>query len=186
MEVGVRNGDVVTGVGDVQKAVIVVLVYAEVTANIEVIEPNVAGLLDSKAIAALDLAKLQVADDDVVGLLDSNADTGDGYDGGLSARLWPGVAALRGTILQAPAFPRRLVLAPTFTEPVPVMLPETKTIFLASPLTAAVRAARLETVVVVPPAPPVVLSEPVLVDMRQRHGGDGGNGIKTHPPLVEA
>jgi hypothetical protein len=87
MEVGVRYGDVVTRVGDVQKAVVVVLADAEVAADIKVIEPNVAGLLDSKAIAALDLAELQVADDDVVGLLDSNADTGDGYDGGLSARL---------------------------------------------------------------------------------------------------
>ena len=87
MEVGVRDGDVVTRMGDVQKAVVVVLVHAEVTADIEVIEPNVAGLLDSNAIAALDLAELQVADDDVVGLLDGKADTGDGYDGGLSASL---------------------------------------------------------------------------------------------------
>lgn len=92
MEVGVRDGDVVAGVGDIQKAVVVVLVHAEVTANIEVIEPNVAGLLDSNAITALNLAELQVADDDVVGLLDSKADTGDGYDGGLSASLRLGVA----------------------------------------------------------------------------------------------
>lgn len=53
-----------------------------------------------------------------------------------------------------------LVLAPTLTVPVPLMLPETKMIFLSSPLTASVRSERLETVTVVPPAPPVVLSEP--------------------------
>jgi hypothetical protein len=38
------------------------------------------------------------------------------------------------------------------------MLPLMMIIFLASPLAAELKAAKLETVVVVPPAPPVVLS----------------------------
>lgn len=75
----------------------------------------------------------------------------------LSAMPWPNVASL-GDVLQAPDFPRTLVLAPILTEPVPLMLPLTMITFLASPLAAEVKAAKLETVVVVPPAPPVVLS----------------------------
>lgn len=173
MEVAVRDGDVVACVGDVQEAVVVVLVGAEVATDIKVIKPDVAGLLDSHAIAALDLAELQVANDDVVGLLDGESDTGDGCDRGLSAILWQRIAVLREAGLQAPDFPRRLVFAPTLMEPVPLILPETKTIFLASPLTAAVRSERLETVVVVPPAPPVVLQELDISDMRQLDSGDG-------------
>jgi hypothetical protein len=49
------------------------------------------------------------------------------------------------------------VLAPGRMTTAPVIVPETTTIFLASPSTALVRAARVETVTVVPPEPPVVL-----------------------------
>lgn len=48
------------------------------------------------------------------------------------------------------------MLAPIETTALPVMVPETMTIFLALPATAAVRAAKVVTVVTVPPAPPVV------------------------------
>jgi hypothetical protein len=179
VEVAVRDGDVVASVGDVQQAVVVVLARTKVTADIEVIEPDVGGLLDTNAIAALDLAELQVADDDVLDALDENTGAGNGYNCGSSASLWPSIAGFAESDVQAPAFPRMLVLAPTLTEPVPLMLPETIIIFLASPLTASVSAERLETVVVVPPAPPVVLSGPRISDSASRDGG-GRRGRGDH------
>ena len=78
MEVAVRDSDVVACVGNVQQTVVVVLARAKVTADIEVIEPDVGGLLNANAITSLDLAELQVADDDVADTLDENAGTGDG------------------------------------------------------------------------------------------------------------
>jgi hypothetical protein len=192
VEVAVRDGDVVASVGDVQQAVVVVLARTKVTADIEVIEPDVGGLLDANAVAALDLAELQVADDDVLDALDENTGAGNGYNCGSSASLWPSIAGFAESDVQAPAFPRMLVLAPTLTEPVPLMLPETIIIFLASPLTASVSAERLETVVVVPPAPPVVLSGPGISDLASRDGGGrpggggGGGFLNKYPPLVEA
>jgi len=48
------------------------------------------------------------------------------------------------------------VLEPILTTALPVIEPEIMTIFFAVPVTAAVNAARVVTVVVVPPTPPVV------------------------------
>jgi hypothetical protein len=178
VEVAVRDGDVVAGVGDVQQAVVVVLAHVKVTADVEVIEPDVGGLLDANAVAALDLAELQVADDDVFDALDENTGAGNGYNRGSSASLWPSIAVIGDSDVQAPDFPRMLVLAPTLTVPVPLMLPETMMIFLASPLTASVSAERSETLMVVPPAPPVVLSEPRISHLASR-----GRGVESRLTL---
>jgi hypothetical protein len=94
MEVGVRDSDPVGRVGDVNQAVVVVLVLTKVTAHIEVIEPDVGGILDGEAIAPNDLAELQVANDDVLDTLDGKIDAGDGYYYGLLASLWPNSASL--------------------------------------------------------------------------------------------
>jgi hypothetical protein len=86
VEMAVGDGDPVGRVRNVQQAVVVVLVHAQVTADVEVVEPDVGGLLDGDAVAALHLGELQVADDDVLDALDGQVDTGDGcYD--LLARL---------------------------------------------------------------------------------------------------
>lgn len=78
MEVGVRHGDPISCVGDVNQAVVVIFALAKVTAEIEVIQPDVGGLLDSNAITAFDFAELQVADNDVLGILDREVDASDG------------------------------------------------------------------------------------------------------------
>lgn len=156
MEVAVGDGDPVRGVSDVDQAVVVILVLAKVAADIKVIEPDIGGLLNGDAITTLDLAELQVADDDVLDLLDCEVDTGDSCCHDSSASL-SATSCTASNGVQAPAFPRTLVLAPILIEPVPLRLPSTIMIFLASPLAAELKAAKLETVVVVPPAPPVVL-----------------------------
>jgi hypothetical protein len=56
-----------------------------------------------------------------------------------------------------PVLPMILLFEVTFTLTAPVKLPLTRITALPSAWTAAVKAARLETVVVVPPEPPVVL-----------------------------
>lgn len=61
--------------------------------------------------------------------------------------------------LQAPAFPRMVLLEPTLTTVLPVIVPEMTTIAAVSPAAAEVRALKLVTVVVAPPFPPVVLSK---------------------------
>ena len=77
MEIRVRHSDPVGGVSDVNQAVVVVLVLVEVAAELEVIEPDVGGLLDGDAITAHNPGELQVADDDVLGILDREIDAGD-------------------------------------------------------------------------------------------------------------
>ena len=49
------------------------------------------------------------------------------------------------------------MLEPTLTTALPEMMPWMMTIFLSLPVTAATRSSSVETVVVVPPTPPVVL-----------------------------
>lgn len=167
MEVAVGDGDPVRGVSDVNEAVVVILVLAQVAAEIKVIEPDIGGLLNSDAITALDLAELQIADDDILNVLDCQVDASDCCSRDLSASVLPKGCTVSDGV-QAPDFPRTLVLAPILIEPVPLMLPDTMMIFLASPLAAELKAAKLETVVVVPPAPPVVLSWLGLVVGRGR------------------
>jgi hypothetical protein len=59
--------------------------------------------------------------------------------------------------VQAPEAPRTEVLEPTFTTVLPVMVPSMMTILALSPDTAEVKAERVDTLVVDPPTPPVVL-----------------------------
>lgn len=59
--------------------------------------------------------------------------------------------------VQAPDFPRTVLFDPILTAVSPVMVPEMTTIAAVSPVTAEVRAAKLVTVTVGPPFPPVVL-----------------------------
>ena len=54
VEVGVRNGDKVSGVGEVEKSVVVVLVVVQVGREVDVVDPYVGGNLDGNGIAADD------------------------------------------------------------------------------------------------------------------------------------
>lgn len=63
--------------------------------------------------------------------------------------------------IPAPLLPRMVLFDPVFTTVFPVMVPDIMTIFLSSPVRADVSAARVVTVTVVPPLPPVVLNEKV-------------------------
>lgn len=63
------------------------------------------------------------------------------------------------------------------TTVLPVIVPEMITIFLAVPVTAEVRAARVVTVVVVPPDPPDVLKQ-----RSERQVAQIGK-FESHPPL---
>jgi len=70
---------------DVKQAVVVVLIHAEVAAQVEVIEPDIGGLLNSDAVAVNNLAELEVADNDVLDPLDGKVDAGKRCDYGMSA-----------------------------------------------------------------------------------------------------
>lgn len=78
VEVGVGNSNPVGGVGDVNQTVVVVLVDAQVAADVQVVEPHVGGLLNGDAVAAHHLAQNQVAHDDVLDALDREVDARDG------------------------------------------------------------------------------------------------------------
>lgn len=81
VEVSVRDGNVVSGMGDVKETVQVVLTRAEVTREVEVVNPNVGRLVQANRIAVVGvyLRDLQVAEDDVADLSDVESDAGDGY-----------------------------------------------------------------------------------------------------------
>lgn len=80
VEVGVRDGDEVGAVGDVEETVQVVLAGGEVAGELAVVNPDVGDLVEGDGVAVLgeDLVDLEVADDDVVDAADLQTDTGDG------------------------------------------------------------------------------------------------------------
>lgn len=95
VEVGVGDGNVVRGVGDVAETVVVavarvsidrrnsslsrdlLLAMVHVRAQVHVVNPNVLGFLDTNGITSVreDLADGEVADDDVLDVLDVEGDT---------------------------------------------------------------------------------------------------------------
>lgn len=66
VELGVRDGDEVSGVGQIEKTVVVVLVVVAIGREIEVVQPNVGGLLDGNSITADNLLEGQVLDDNIL------------------------------------------------------------------------------------------------------------------------
>jgi hypothetical protein len=80
VELAVRDGDTRGAVSDVEQAVVVVLVVVAVRGEIDVVDPDLGGFLDTDGIASAgeDLADLEVTDDHVVGLDDADADADQG------------------------------------------------------------------------------------------------------------
>jgi hypothetical protein len=66
-----RHGNLISSVGDVEKAIVVVLVMVLVGRQIDVVDPNLRGLLNADSISCLskNLANFNVTDDDI-GLLE--------------------------------------------------------------------------------------------------------------------
>lgn len=79
VDVAVGDGDVVGAPGDIQETVVVVLARVKVGAQVNVIDPDVGGRLDTDGIAVglLDLGDGQVANDDVLDTLDVQTDAGE-------------------------------------------------------------------------------------------------------------
>jgi hypothetical protein len=80
MEVGVRDGNPVSAVGDIEEAVQVIFAAREVTRKITVVNPDVERLVDTNGvtIVSVNLANLQVAHDNILNLTDVESNTGDG------------------------------------------------------------------------------------------------------------
>lgn len=114
--------------------------YAQVAGNIDVVDPYVLGSLNGDGITIVgeNLGNLDVPNNDVGLLVDGQADT-------------------RDVNLLEPDAPMMDLLEVTDTLAAPEMAPFTTMTAAPSALAAAEKAARLETVVVVPPAPPLVL-----------------------------
>jgi hypothetical protein len=72
----VGDGDVVSGVCNVEETVVVVLVVVEVGGEVDVVNPDVLGFLDGNGIAADDLLHGEVAEDDVLDCLDCEGEVG--------------------------------------------------------------------------------------------------------------
>ena len=53
MEVNVRNGNPLRGVGDVEQTVEVVLACAEVTGEVDVVDPDIGRLVDADGVAVV-------------------------------------------------------------------------------------------------------------------------------------
>ena len=77
VEVRVGDGNPLAGVGDVDEAVVVVLVVVHVIGHIDVVNPDVLGVLDGENVAVLchDLGHLHVPDNDVGLLVDGETNT---------------------------------------------------------------------------------------------------------------
>lgn len=77
VDVRVRHGHVVTGVGDVDQAVVVVLVVVQVAGDVDVVDPDVVGGLDGDGVTVVgqNLGDLHVTDDNVGLPVDGEADT---------------------------------------------------------------------------------------------------------------
>lgn len=80
----VRNGGIIDGVGQIQQAIIVVLVVVEVRAKVYVVNPDVGAQVDADCVARArkHLLDGKVADDDVLGRLDDDAHAVQDYGAG--------------------------------------------------------------------------------------------------------
>lgn len=76
MNVAVRDGHPLAGVGHIDQAVVVVLVVVQVTGQVNMVDPDVLGRLNSNSIAVVseDLADLQVPHNDVGLSIDGQTD----------------------------------------------------------------------------------------------------------------
>ncbi len=81
VEVGVRHGDVVRGVGDVDESVQVVLSGAQVAGEVEMVNPDVGRPVNADGVAVVSghFRYLEVADDHVADPADVESNTGNGY-----------------------------------------------------------------------------------------------------------
>lgn len=77
VDVAVGDGDPVAGVGDINKAVVVVLPVVQVAGDVDVVNPDVLGGLDGDGVTIVgqDLGNLQVADNDVGLSIDGKTNT---------------------------------------------------------------------------------------------------------------
>ena len=80
MEQRIADSDKIAAVGDVEQAVIVVLVVLKVRRQIAVIDPDVARSLDGDGVtlARKHLGDLEVTQDDIATALDSNTNASQG------------------------------------------------------------------------------------------------------------
>lgn len=79
MNVAVRDGNPLAGVGHIDQAVVVVLVVGQVTRQVNVVDPDIVGRLNSDGVAIFseDLADLQVSQNDVGLPVDGQTDASD-------------------------------------------------------------------------------------------------------------
>lgn len=77
VELAVADRNPVDGVGQIEEAVVEVLAAGHVARKVDVVDPDVGGLLDADGITAVgcDLGDLEVADDDVLLRLDGESET---------------------------------------------------------------------------------------------------------------
>lgn len=77
VEVGVGDGDPLRSVSNIKETIVVVLAVVKVRRQIKVVNPDVAGGLNTNSITVVgeDLAALEVAEDDILNLVDVEADT---------------------------------------------------------------------------------------------------------------
>ena len=76
VELAVADSDPVNGVGQVEEAIVEVLAAVHVAGEIDVVDPDIGGLLNGDSITAVgnDLGDLEVADDDVLLRLDGKTE----------------------------------------------------------------------------------------------------------------
>lgn len=156
----------------IDQAVVVVLVMVQVAGQVNMIDPDIVGCLDSDRIAVVseNLADLQVSHDNIRLPVDGQTNTSECCGRNLvSHATEKKVVSTREEIdVQLPAFPMIDLFEVTFTLADPEMAPlTTMTAALLDPA-AAVSCAKLVTVVVVPPRPPVVLERTASVRLHQQ------------------
>lgn len=158
MHVGVGDGHPLASVRDIEQTVVIVLVMRQIGGQVAVVNPHVGRLLDANGVTVLgyDLADLQVAHDDVRLVLNIEANASNGFSE-ISRSSSNAPNAENGGDIQLPAAPTIDLLEPTRTWADPEIAPLTITIPAEVPETAASSSDSEVTVVVVPPAPPLVL-----------------------------
>jgi hypothetical protein len=78
MEVGIRDGDPVSSVGQIDQTIIEVLVVASNSREITMVNPDISGLLDGNCVTVVsfNLGDLHVADNDVLLSVDGQTNAG--------------------------------------------------------------------------------------------------------------
>lgn len=81
VEVGVRDSDPISTMGNVKKTIKVILSKAQIAREIAVVNPYVGGLIDTNSIAvgSINLGDLEVAENNVLLLTNIEANTSDSY-----------------------------------------------------------------------------------------------------------